>query len=180
MVFHSLFSFYCPLVLEESHTTDVQPCPYWSNSKQLSPGRMLLPHWKLFVITEIDINISSCDFIISHYSHWYSHYPSPSPHDDDKEDYHKDDDDDDAQISHNYTFSKIFMASTSRNRYLFNLLLSYLHLIFISSYLISGVSTRPRAGPSREHPHTTWCQTARSYGREIIKVGAAHTWQYMS
>ena len=40
-------SCYCLLVHEESLTIDMQSSPYRSNSKQLGPGRMLLPQWKL-------------------------------------------------------------------------------------------------------------------------------------
>ena len=35
--------FYCFLVHEEYRTIDMQSSPYWSNSKQLGPRRMLLP-----------------------------------------------------------------------------------------------------------------------------------------
>ena len=39
----------CFLVHEESLATNIQYSPYWSNSKQLGPGHMLLPHWKLLL-----------------------------------------------------------------------------------------------------------------------------------
>ena len=38
---------YCFLVHKESLIIDMQSSPYSSNSKQLGPGYMLLPHWKL-------------------------------------------------------------------------------------------------------------------------------------
>ena len=49
IVLHSLETlfFYCFLVHEESLTIDTQSSPYWSDSKQLGPGHMLLPQWKL-------------------------------------------------------------------------------------------------------------------------------------
>ena len=44
-------AFYC--FLEESLTIDMQSSTYWSSSKQLGPGRMLLPHWKLLFLTSL-------------------------------------------------------------------------------------------------------------------------------
>ena len=47
--FHSLKTmlFYCFIVCQGSLIVNMQSSPYWSNSKQLGPGRMGLPHWKL-------------------------------------------------------------------------------------------------------------------------------------
>ena len=49
-------AFYCLLVHEEFPTIDMQSSPYWSNSKQLGPGHMLLPHWKLLFSIAITAN----------------------------------------------------------------------------------------------------------------------------
>ena len=40
-------AFYCFTIHDSYLTIDVQYSPYWYNSKQLGPGHMLLPHWKL-------------------------------------------------------------------------------------------------------------------------------------
>ena len=48
-------AFYCFLVHEEFLTIDIQSSPYWSNSKQPGPGRILIPHWKLLFIMGIPI-----------------------------------------------------------------------------------------------------------------------------
>ena len=47
ILFHSLKTmlFYCFIVREGSLTVNMQSSPYWSNSKQLDPGRMVLPQW---------------------------------------------------------------------------------------------------------------------------------------
>ena len=55
-------TFYCFLVHEASLTIDMQSSPYWSNSKQLGPGRMLLPHRKLLLLS-LRIWLVSNEFI---------------------------------------------------------------------------------------------------------------------
>ena len=70
--FFANYAFYCFIVHEESLSIDVPSSPYWCNSKQLGPGHMLLPHWKLlsklekndieFILEKI---VGDCDLLVS-------------------------------------------------------------------------------------------------------------------
>ena len=70
--FFANHAFYCFLVHEESPFIDMPSSPYWSTSKQLGPGHMLLPHRKLlFKLEENNIEfisekiVGDCDLLVS-------------------------------------------------------------------------------------------------------------------
>ena len=59
---HSLsenHAFYCFLVHEGCLTINMQSSPYWSNSKQLGPGHMVLSHCKLL----FQLGMYICGFV---------------------------------------------------------------------------------------------------------------------